>query len=218
MQLARRAAGSKVIVVTGIVVIAFAIFAAGAVSAPVVKGAYVSASRQIIVLGHKGAVAGSGSEETSGSAGSTTVGGLASVMGEAAATASSEASTVAASTDAGGAGTEGAAGLDGVAGADGTNGVDGAEGPAGPAGADGSVGATGPAGPQGSTGATGSVGATGPASPGLTPTSLDGGGLQLQSPDGLSYRIHVTNAGIVFEGPTSRQVWVNVVGFQTLVP
>jgi hypothetical protein len=112
-------------------------------------------------------------------------------------------------------GTEGPAGLDGAAGADGvdgaagTDGTNGEDGEAGPEGPEGSVGATGPA---------GSVGATGPAGIGLTAVDRDGGGFEFRSPDGVSYRIHVTNTGIVFAGPTTTQVWSDSTRFQTLVP
>jgi hypothetical protein len=46
------------------------------------------------------------------------------------------------------------------------------------------------------------------------------GGVEIQSPDGSSYRIRVTNAGIEFYGPTSKQVWTDSTHFQTatLVP
>jgi len=88
----------------------------------------------------------------------------------------------------------------------------GATGPAG------SVGATGPAGSIGATGPAGSVGATGPVGIGLTLVDRDGGGFELQSPDGVSYRIHVTNQGIIFEGPTTTEVWSDTSHFQTLVP
>jgi hypothetical protein len=97
------------------------------------------------------------------------------------------------------AGPEGPAGIDGVDGADGADGADGETGPAGEDGAD---------------GADGSVGATGPAGIGLTAVDHDGGGFELQSPDGVSYRVHVTNSGIVFEGPSSTQVWSDSSHFQ----
>jgi hypothetical protein len=92
-------------------------------------------------------------------------------------------------------GPAGPAGIDGVDGADGEVG---AAGEAGPAGETGTVGQAGPA---------GSVGATGPAGAGVTAVDHDGGGFEIQSPDGVSYRIHVTNRGILFEGPSSTQVW-----------
>jgi hypothetical protein len=124
------------------------------------------------------------------------------------------------STDAAG-GTEGPAGADGAAGLDGVAGLDGAAGTDGLAGADGAEGPAGPEGPAGSVGATGpagSVGATGPAGPGLTAVTTNGGGFELQSPDGVSYRIHVTNAGIVFSGPNSTQTWSDTSRFQSLLP
>jgi len=117
------------------------------------------------------------------------------------------------------AGADGGDGLDGAAGADGANGADGVAGADGPAGPKGSVGATGPAGSVGATGPAGSVGATGPAGLGLTPVDRDGGGFEIQSPDGVSYRIHVTNHGIIFETPTTTEVWNGAWQQpQTLVP
>ena len=130
---------------------------------------------------------------------------------DASATGSGTASTAAA----GPAGPEGPAGLDGAAGADGADGATGPEGPAGPAGDQG------PAGPEGSVGATGpagSVGATGPAGAGLTPVQDNGGGFALTSPDGVSYQIHVTNAGIRFEGPTTSETWTDTSHFESLLP
>lgn len=115
------------------------------------------------------------------------------------------------SSAAGPEGPMGPAGADGAAGVDGAAGADGAEGPAGSSGATGSVGAT------GSAGATGSVGATGPAGLGLMPVAGDSGGLELVSPDGISYRIRVTNAGILFVGPTTSQLWTDSSHFQ-MVP
>lgn len=112
-------------------------------------------------------------------------------------------------------GAEGAAGLDGAAGADG---VDGAAGTDGADGTDGEVGPEGPAGSVGATGPAGSVGATGPAGIGLTAVDRDGGGFEFRSPDGISYRIHVTNSGIVFAGPKTTQVWSDDSRFQALVP
>lgn len=112
-------------------------------------------------------------------------------------------------------GAEGPAGLDGAAGADG---VDGAAGTDGANGEDGGVGPEGPAGSVGATGPAGSVGATGPAGIGLTAVDRDGGGFEFRSPDGVSYRIHVTNSGIVFAGPKTTQVWSDSARFQTLVP
>jgi hypothetical protein len=100
-------------------------------------------------------------------------------------------------------------------------GPEGPSGPEGPAGADGEVGPagaagpTGPAGAAGKTGPAGSVGATGSAGAGLTPVEHDGGGYEIQSPDGVSYRIHVTNRGIVFEGPSGTEVWSDSSHFQT---
>lgn len=117
--------------------------------------------------------------------------------------------------------TAAADGPTGPAGTDGAAGVDGAEGPAGP---DGPAGPPGPVGPEGSAGATGpagsegSAGATGPAGPGLTPTAVDGGGFELVSPDGVSYRIHVTNTGILFVGPKTTEMWTDTSQFQSLVP
>lgn len=108
------------------------------------------------------------------------------------------------------AGADGAAGLDGAPGADGAAGPEGPVGPEGPAGPQGSVGTTGPAGPEGS------VGATGPAGLGLTATTDDGGGFELVSPDGKSYRIDVTNAGIWFDGPTTHEVWTETSHFEPL--
>jgi len=134
---------------------------------------------------------------------------------------SAESSETAAAGADGPAGADGAPGADGLPGADGAAGADGAEGPAGPEGPQGSVGATGPAGSVGATGAPGpqgSIGATGPAGIGLTPVEHDGGGYEIQSPDGVSYRIHVTNAGIVFEGPTTTQIWSDTSHFQSLLP
>ena len=110
------------------------------------------------------------------------------------------------------AGAETVAGVDGAPGADGAAGVDGATGPEGPQGPEG------PAGSVGATGPAGSIGATGPAGVGLTPVDHDGGGFEVQSPDGVSYRIHVTNQGIFFEGPTTTEVWSDTSHFQTLVP
>jgi hypothetical protein len=112
----------------------------------------------------------------------------------------------------GAAGADGAAGLDGAAGADGAVGADG---PAGPEGPQGSLGATGPA---GSAGATGPAGPVGPSGVGLTAVDHDGGGYEIMSPDGISYRIHVTNRGIIFEGPATTEVWSDTSHFQTLIP
>lgn len=95
----------------------------------------------------------------------------------------------------------GPAGPTGPAGAVGLDGAEGAPGPAGP------MGPTGPTGAKGEPGSPGSVGATGTAGIGLAPVEHDGGGFELVSPDGSSYRIHVTNSGIIFEGPTTKQVW-----------
>jgi hypothetical protein len=102
--------------------------------------------------------------------------------------------------------TPGPAGPEGPAGVDGADGADGEVGPAGEAG---------PAGEDGAGGADGSVGATGPAGIGLKVVEHDGGGFELQSPDGVSYRIHVTNSGIVFEGPSTSQIWSDSSHFQT---
>ncbi|MEI8083128.1 MAG: hypothetical protein WCI74_14925, partial [Actinomycetes bacterium] len=102
---------------------------------------------------------------------------------------------------------DGAPGADGTPGADGAAGVDGAVGPAGEAG---------PRGARGSAGATGSVGATGPAGIGLTSTDQ---GLKIVSPDGHSYSIQVTDAGIVLHGPGGTdQTWTDRSRFQSLVP
>jgi len=111
----------------------------------------------------------------------------------------------------GASGLDGAPGADGVAGTNGETGPAGEQGPEGPAGPEGSVGATGPAGSQGATGAPG---------PGLAAVTTNGGGFELQSPDGHSYRIHVTDNGIVFYGPSSVQIWTDSTHFQTatLVP
>ncbi|MDR3685596.1 MAG: hypothetical protein P4L93_01375 [Coriobacteriia bacterium] len=137
---------------------------------------------------------------------------------DASATTDASAATGAAAGAAGADGLDGAAGADGANGADGAAGADGATGPEGPQGPKGSIGATGPAGSIGATGPAGSVGATGPAGAGLTAVSHDGGGFEFQSPDGVSYRIHVTNTGIYFEGPTTTEVWSDTSHFQTLVP
>jgi len=110
-------------------------------------------------------------------------------------------------------GPEGPAGLDG---ADGAAGADGAQGPEGPAGPAGDQGPEGPQGSVGATGPAGSVGATGPAGPGLTAVQDNGGGFALVSPDGVSYRIHVTNTGIRFEGPTTSEVWTDASHFSLL--
>ena len=99
-----------------------------------------------------------------------------------------------------------------VAGPPGADGIDGVDG------APGADGADGPEGPEGPRGAKGSVGATGTAGIGLTPVGYDGGGYEIRSPDGNSYRIHVTNFGIVFQGPSSTQIWNDASHFQTLVP
>jgi hypothetical protein len=127
-------------------------------------------------------------------------------------------------TDGSAATSEAAAGVEGPAGLDGTEGVagvDGVDGAAGLDGADGADGADGEAGPQGSVGATGpagSVGATGPAGLGFTVVDTDGGGFEFRSPDGVSYRIRISNNGIKFVGPTTTEVWSDTSHFQTLVP
>lgn len=100
----------------------------------------------------------------------------------------------------------GPAGPEGPAGADGEPGADGEAGPAG---------VDGPAGAAGEIGPLGSVGATGPAGLGITAVEHDGGGFEIQSPDGVSYRIHVTNRGIVFEGPSTTEVWSDSSHFQS---
>jgi hypothetical protein len=144
--------------------------------------------------------------------------GLQVVMAGDGASATKPSTTAGESAAAGADGAEGPAGLDGAAGADGADGVDGA------AGADGENGADGETGPQGSVGATGPAGSAGttgpagPAGPGLTAVDHDGGGFEFRSPDGVSYRIHVTNNGIEFTGPDTTQVWRDTSHFQTLVP
>jgi hypothetical protein len=102
----------------------------------------------------------------------------------------------------------GPAGPEGPAGAEGPPGAD------GEAGAAGEIGPAGPTGPVGKTGPAGSVGATGFAGVGLTPVDHDGGGFELRSPDGVSYRLHVTNKGIVFEGPSGTEIWSDASHFQ----
>jgi hypothetical protein len=65
------------------------------------------------------------------------------------------------------------------------------------------------------------VGATGPAGVGLavvqdasgTPTAF-----AILSPDGVSYRLLVTDTGIFLQGPTTTQVWTDTSHFQSLLP
>ncbi|MDZ4169950.1 MAG: hypothetical protein U1E26_09910 [Coriobacteriia bacterium] len=86
-------------------------------------------------------------------------------------------------------GPEGPAGLDGIDGVDGVDGVDGEEGPEGPA---------------------------GPAGTGLVESTEPTGGVAVVSPDGTSYRVIVTDAGIFLQGPDGFQVWrAGGSGFET---
>lgn len=94
----------------------------------------------------------------------------------------------------------------------------GEQGPAGLDGTDGIDGAEGPVGAQGATGATGSVGATGPAGFGLTMSEVPTASVSIVSPDGVSYRIVVTDDGIYLQGPTSTQVWSDTSHFQIPTP
>ena len=144
----------------------------------------------------------------------STVDGLQVVMAGAEPTSTPSAESSADTADASAVSGEPVAGADGLPGADGADGApgaDGAEGPAGPAGPRGSVGATGPA---------GSTGATGPAGLGLVAVDTGGGGVEMRSPDGVSYRIRVTNSGIVLQGPTTTETWNDTSHFQpfSLVP
>lgn len=192
----------------------------------------ISAGAGVLVSGRAGRLPATSNHVSGGPSSTKGPVGLQVIMGggDASSTADSQASSGAEAGPAGPEGPAGADGLDGAdgaPGADGVAGADGATGPEGSQGPDGSVGATGPAGsvgatgPAGSVGATGpagSVGETGPAGAGLTPVDSDGGGFELRSPDGVSYSIHVTNHGIIFQGPSTTEVWSDTSHFQTLVP
>jgi hypothetical protein len=97
-------------------------------------------------------------------------------------------------------------------------GLGGTVGPEGPAGADGTAGADGAAGADGVEGPQGSVGATGPAGIGLTMLDAPSGGMAVVSPDGTSYRLIVTNDGIILQGPTTTQFWSETSLFATATP
>jgi hypothetical protein len=88
---------------------------------------------------------------------------------------------------------------------EGAAGADGAEGPMGP---------EGPAGAEGAAGADGSVGATGPAGIGLSMLEEPTSAVAVVSPDGTSYRVLVTNTGVVFQGPATTQTWSDTSHFQ----